>query len=75
MDEFSDSPSAEEPLLEHAVDVEGIERRRSLNRARTGTPRRILTVRSQPPTNGGTATGSLPRQQSMVRKTRYIISY
>jgi hypothetical protein len=71
MDEFSDSPRAEEPLLEHTVDVEELETTRSINRARSGTPRRILTVRSQsqPPTDGTTATaaGSLPRQQSTVR--------
>jgi Fuseless len=70
MDEFPDSPRAEEPLLEHAVDMDGIETTRSLNRARSGTPRRILTVRSQsqpPPTNGSTTTagsGGLQGQQS-----------
>lgn len=76
MDEFPDSPDAEEPLLEHTVDMEGLETTRSLNRARSGTPRRILTVRSQPPANGGTATAaaSLSRQQTAVRNC-YIISY
>ena len=63
-DEFpTGSPRADEPLLEDAVDIEtGYETSRSLHRARSGTPRRILTVRSQsqPPSHGGNAgSGSL----------------
>ena len=50
-DEFPHSPKTTDPLLEHAVDIDGLESGRHMHRTRSGTPGYSglrLTVRGPP---------------------------
>lgn len=65
-DEF---PNAEEPLLEHAIDVDGLEASASLRRTRSGTPAHLRLTTRNAPGNSATpgAEGASPIHALAIR--------